>query len=284
MKDFKIRFLLTGKCTAKCSYCHNEGQEKSASLLSFKQIKKILDELDIKNSLPSEVVLSGGEPTLHKNLVNIAKLCKSKNIYTSMASHIGHSKLLDPVLPYLDELKIHIDSFNPEEQHRSMGIHLNDSIYSINLAKKYPVKLVINHPLVDIEKMKVFVESSRKISVNCKIIEQFGSDNYIPISKVDWSKMGYFHNSFGILTYKDKNHKIFTKKCGIKSNEDKTLFIGSGSVKSSLKNDIDFFKKDILILIKNIINESNVEKTIARYSRKNRLGYAVKNSNYALHP
>lgn len=141
LKNFKIRFLLTGKCTAKCSYCHNEGQEKSASLLSFKKINKIINILEDHNCLPSEVVLSGGEPTLHKNLVNIAKLCRSKNIYTSMASHIGHSKLLEPVLPYLDELKIHIDSFNPEEQYNSMGIHLNKSLYSIHIAKKTPNKI-----------------------------------------------------------------------------------------------------------------------------------------------
>jgi hypothetical protein len=125
--------------------------------------------------------------------------------------------------------------------------------------------------------MKDFIKSSRKISVNCKIIEQFGDDNYIPISTIDWSKMGYSYNKRGVLTYKDKNHKIFTKKCGEKSNEIKTLFIGSDGVRSSLKNDIKFYKNDIFLLIKNLINESNIKKPIARYSRKNKPEYIEKN-------
>lgn len=116
---------------------------------------------------------------------------------------------------------------------------------------------MINYPLLDIEKMESFVESSREISVDCKIIEKFGDDNYIYINTVDWGKIGYFYDNLGILTHKDQNHQIFTKQCGTKSNEYKTLFIGSDSIKSSLKDDIDFFDKDILFLIKSILNNGD---------------------------
>lgn len=61
----KIRFLLTSRCTATCAYCHNEGQSKQgASLLRFSIIKHILDTLTAAHIMPSEIVLSGGEPTL----------------------------------------------------------------------------------------------------------------------------------------------------------------------------------------------------------------------------
>lgn len=250
-KEFKIRLLLTGNCTAKCSYCHNEGQKKSASLLSLSYIKGILDKLEMENCLPSEIILSGGEPTLHKNAKDIAKICKSKNIYVSMASHIGHTNLLEPILPYLDELKIHLDSFNYKDQFDGMGINLKKVINSINMAKKYPVKMIVNHPLLNVVKMKDFIYNSGNMLIDCKIIEMHGQKKYISLDDINWGDIGYFENKFGVLSNKN-NHKIYLKKCGNKSNDEKTLFIGSEGIRSSINNDIIFYRNDILKLVKNI--------------------------------
>ncbi len=236
MKKYsKIRFLLTGKCTAKCNYCHNEGQTKEANLLSLEYIKDIIANLEYKNSLPNEVVLSGGEPTLNKETRNIAKFLKSKNIYVSMASHAGHTSLLKPVLPYLDELKIHLDSFNHDAQLKSMGISLENIITSINLTKKYPLKLIINHPLINKRKTIKFIESAREISIDCKIIEKFGNKNNINLSDMDWKKMGYLKYLDSSFIHINGRHRLFFKQCNQFHNNDKTLFIGSEGIRTSIE-------------------------------------------------
>ena len=68
----KLRFLLTSACTARCGYCHNEGQAKDTTQLSLEAINHVLDTLATGNLLVSEVILSGGEPTLHPYLAEIA--------------------------------------------------------------------------------------------------------------------------------------------------------------------------------------------------------------------
>ena len=73
----KLRFLLTSACTARCGYCHNEGQAKDNTQLSLQAISHVLDTLAAGNLQISEIVLSGGEPTLQMNeLVDlICRLC-----------------------------------------------------------------------------------------------------------------------------------------------------------------------------------------------------------------
>ena len=104
----KVRFPLTGRCTARCAYCHNEGQAKAAAL-------------ETAGRLPDEIILSVGEPTLSRELGAIARLGKSPGAMMSLDTLAGHPKLLEAALPYLDEIKIHIDSFDPVMQRRRMG-------------------------------------------------------------------------------------------------------------------------------------------------------------------
>jgi len=232
---FKIRLLLTGKCTAKCHYCHNEGQSKSANLLTLTYIKDFIQQLEYKNDLPDEVVLSGGEPTLHKQVKDIARFLKSKKLYVSMASHIGHTELLMPVLPYLDELKIHLDSFDYKEQQRKMGVSLENVISSINLAKEYPINLIINHPLNNTLETASFLKGARAMNLDCKIIEVFGSKRVVSIDSVDWGKVGYIKDTSNSFKYKDGNHKLFFKRCSSSSYFERTLFVGAEGVRSDLQ-------------------------------------------------
>ena len=175
----KVRFLLTGKCTARCAYCHNEGQAKAKAkapaLLGLPTIAAILATLETAGRLPDEIILSGGEPTLCRELGAIARLCKSSGAMVSLDTHAGHPKLLEAALPYLNEIKIHIDSFDPVVQRRSMGIEIADVLISIRLARQLPgLQIVANHPLQCIDETLSFVEQARRLGVDCKVIELFG--------------------------------------------------------------------------------------------------------------
>ena len=234
----KIRFLLTSRCTATCAYCHNEGQSKQgASLLRFSIIKHILDTLTAANLMPSEIVLSGGEPTLHKQIGDVARLCKSVTPHLSMDSHAGHPQLLQAALPYLDELKLHIDSFNPQMQYASMGIDINNVLTSIRQAQQFPaLQLRVNHPLNDVQETVAFVKQARELGVDCKVIEMFGVDTCtVNLRTVNWSALGYTRQACGDWLHADGKHRIFHKRCGAEHNAlDDTLFIAADGVRRAL--------------------------------------------------
>lgn len=233
--SLKVRFLLTNNCSARCDYCHNEGQEKARDFLSIDRVVAFLDDLLAKNRILTEVILSGGEPTLHPQVGEIAHLCKSRGIFVSMDTHGGHPKYLAKALPHLDELKLHIDSFDADEQMQSMGINIKRSLESIALAKAYPLALRVNHPLRNALKTILFVKQSREIGVDCKIIEMFGEDKLTaPLVEMNWERMGYVDQQDGRWLHFDDGHQLFTKRCGQKHNFCETYFVGANGIRRDL--------------------------------------------------
>lgn len=233
---FQLRFLLTSQCTATCAYCHNEGQAKAASLLRLETIEGILAELKAHGRVPSEIVLSGGEPTLHKRLEEIARLCKSAGTYVSMDSHGGHPNLLKAALPYLDELKIHVDSFDALEQKASMGVEIGNVLASISLAKRFPLTLRINHPLKCARKTEAFITKARALEIDCKIIEMFDMDlPGPPLHTMDVAVQGYERQADGHWLHRNGSHRVFTKRCGANHNNlTNTLFIGFDGIRRAV--------------------------------------------------
>lgn len=234
----KIRFLLTSKCTATCAYCHNEGQsDATTGLLRLEQIEHLLGRFAQHNLQPDEIILSGGEPTLHKNLGVIAQRCKKATRHLSMNSHGGHPELLSKALPYLDELKLHIDSFDAEEQRRSMGIKLVSVDESIRRAHTYPtLKLIANHPLTNVHSGIRFVTEARARRIDCKIIDLFGT-GFAP--SVNWQHQGYTLQEDGDWLHSDDTHRIFTKNCSLEHNShDQTYFIAAEGIRLALDTPI----------------------------------------------
>jgi MoaA/NifB/PqqE/SkfB family radical SAM enzyme len=250
MKLHKIRFLLTSACSARCAYCHNEGQSKESALLEIKTIADILDQLAKSGNMPDEIVLSGGEPTLHKQVGKIARFCKDTGCYVSMDSHGGHPRLLEKVLPFLDEIKMHIDSFDAEKQRQSMGVEIQQVFTSIRLAQAYSrLKLIANHPLVNVQNTVDFVQHARNCGVDCKIIQtyQFGLAPCI-----NWAQFGYMQQDKKSWLHADSKHRLFTKECGTKHNPRDTLFVGADGVRWAIDLPVigrpDFFNTDWLAL------------------------------------
>lgn len=230
----KIRFLLTKACNATCGYCHNEGQGQSGSLLSIAVIRHVLDTLQANGCQPQEIVLSGGEPTLHKQLGEIARLCKASGAHVSMNSHAGLPVLLEKALPWLDELKVHVDSFDADAQQASMGIALDKVLTSIQLAKHYPLQLCTNHPLKCEQEAATFIRHARQVGIHCKIIELFGHEAQVRLDDMDWLAYGYQAQADGSWLHEDGRHRLFTKRCGAHHNDKNTLFIGVDGIRRAL--------------------------------------------------
>jgi cyclic pyranopterin phosphate synthase len=67
----KLRILVTNHCNYRCPFCHNEGQEKAEriGMMSIASFKQLIGYMDGQNL--SEINFSGGEPFLHKGLVDM---------------------------------------------------------------------------------------------------------------------------------------------------------------------------------------------------------------------
>lgn len=67
----KIRVLVTDGCNYRCPFCHNEGQAKTskAKVIRYEDFCRIIDVLSTQKI--EELNISGGEPFLHKRLVDM---------------------------------------------------------------------------------------------------------------------------------------------------------------------------------------------------------------------
>ncbi|MCS7115224.1 MAG: radical SAM protein [Nitrososphaerota archaeon] len=88
MKTFKLNEVcleITAKCPLNCLHCSGDCTINSKDELSLDEIKRVIDELSILGCETLEI--SGGEPLLHQDLINIISYAKTRNIepilYTS---------------------------------------------------------------------------------------------------------------------------------------------------------------------------------------------------------
>lgn len=66
-----FEIYLTNKCNLKCPYCSSERLRHINGVMKLNDFIKLLNNIKIK----SEIVLMGGEPTLHPDFIKICELC-----------------------------------------------------------------------------------------------------------------------------------------------------------------------------------------------------------------
>lgn len=233
----KLRFLLTNACSARCAYCHNEGQQKASDRLDLAAIEHLLDTLAGGGVCVSEIVLSGGEPTLHPQLPEIARRCKASGALVSINTHAGHPTKLVPALPWLDELKIHVDSFDPQRQRASMGIGIAKVRQSIAAAKDHGnLQLFINHPLQSLDEASAVIDAARAMAVDVKLIELLDTTCGQPrLQQLPWAELGYRSTGDGSWRHVYGTHRVLTRRCGQSACETVELFIGPDGIRHDLQ-------------------------------------------------
>ena len=77
---FSVVFEITDRCNLKCLHCYQENGEKEE--LSFHEIKVILDDLEKLGTM--KVTLTGGEPLLREDFIEIFFYCSQKGFATKL--------------------------------------------------------------------------------------------------------------------------------------------------------------------------------------------------------
>lgn len=113
-----LRLSLTEKCNFKCTYCLPNGY-KSQSCEPDLNINEIRNLLQGFRALGfSKVRLTGGEPTLRRDIVEIVALAKNTGFETVALTTNGYRllNLLEPLKRAgLDQINISIDSLDPKK-------------------------------------------------------------------------------------------------------------------------------------------------------------------------
>ena len=87
--------LFTGGCNYRCPFCHNSPLIKEHPFLD---LNEILDYLNKRKKMLDAVVISGGEPTLHKELPEILKLIKELGYIIKLDTNGTNPKMLKELI------------------------------------------------------------------------------------------------------------------------------------------------------------------------------------------
>ena len=145
MRPETVNLHIWPKCNLKCTYCYATFPEQPRSL-SGTEWCAIIDALAAAGI--ARVTFSGGEPTLHPDLLRMLKHARERKLQTSLITNAA--RLTDDMLAALDLVGITIDSADDEVQAR-MGRRLpHGRSYREHVevvasrARKFEVRLKIN--------------------------------------------------------------------------------------------------------------------------------------------
>jgi len=97
--------LFTPGCNLRCPFCHNWRivLDPKPPFLNEENALKILEE---RKKYIDSVVITGGEPTIHKELPKFMKKLKEKGFKVKLDTNGLDSQMLEACLPYLDYVAV----------------------------------------------------------------------------------------------------------------------------------------------------------------------------------
>lgn len=131
---YYLRLSITDVCNFRCNYCLPDGYEceHDRDFLSLNEIKRLAVGFAAMGT--EKIRITGGEPSLRKDLPDIIQACKQTNGINTVAITSNGFQLVKHLPTWidagLDALNISIDSFDPRQFHAITGKDKLDEILS----------------------------------------------------------------------------------------------------------------------------------------------------------
>lgn len=223
-----LRIILTSECIYNCEFCHKEGMKrKTKDLLNQNNINYIY-ELANKSLGIKKVNLTGGEPLLRGDIIDIVKELKKRGATVDITTNGYYLDKHFEIGEYVDRINISIHTID-KTKYESLS-HLKNSYDNVisnikRLRTMYPtLDIVVNMTLLkdfnasgsEIRKMIEFVNT---IKAKLKIIEIYpmDSDKFVPINKIVplLESLGYKLKTkeFRKCTYSNEKNIIILERC-----------------------------------------------------------------------
>lgn len=82
-----LQFELSSRCNERCIHCYIPNEKKNVGFdMPTAKVKSILDEFAAMGGI--HVTLSGGEAFMHKDIIEIARYCREKDLKVSILSNL----------------------------------------------------------------------------------------------------------------------------------------------------------------------------------------------------
>ena len=268
-KDNKLKVYLhiLETCNYNCKHCF--AHFNSNKILFIDDWKKIIDNC-LKSTNIQEFNIAGGEPLLHKDLIDIAKYINYKNIKCSLITN-GFSMTNEWIkqnAKYFSTIGFSIDSFEKETLIKIGRNNTNGEILSKERFKEICDLIKENNPKCNI-KINTVVTLLNKNECLSKIIKELN----IQISRWKIFKMDIFKNDF----FDNSNLQVTNQQyySFIKRNMNEIDVIYEDNIINNNISNIFYDKNGMEIIIEKDVNAS--------YIMIDANGYLVddsKNDNY----
>ena len=121
-------FEVIEKCLNNCKFCSSNSDCNKSRIISFDDFKGVIDYF-MKNGGIEELSISGGEPFLHPDLVNMVSYAKSLGIRTVIfTSGVVYNEGLSD-----EEIEYYKNEMN--ERLNEVYEHESDNLFLINFIK-----------------------------------------------------------------------------------------------------------------------------------------------------
>ena len=184
----RVCWNLTSRCNLGCRFCF--GPQNVENELSTAEIKVVLDKL--KKAGVERVVLSGGEPLLKDDILQIIKEADAQGLKVSLATNglLLTQEFLSKVKKHLALIEITVDGADNsmEEKMRGESQIFERVIKNLELIKRSGVPLKINTMVCrkNIDALEEIGEIAKKFGVQCWKIFQFVPRNRGQLYKAEF--------------------------------------------------------------------------------------------------
>lgn len=100
--------IFTTGCNFKCAFCHNKHllREDAGREYDINELVKVIKT----NSLVNAISITGGEPTITKEILILLEQIKELGKFVSIDTNGSHPEILRDILPYVDRVALDIKS------------------------------------------------------------------------------------------------------------------------------------------------------------------------------
>ncbi|MCF6276244.1 MAG: radical SAM protein [Candidatus Magasanikbacteria bacterium] len=116
-----IRVKLHTPCQFSCHFCHMEGNQYSTPIDDIEKLITILDKFRREMNI-SEVHFTGGEPSIHPNVIKYIKRCKQEGFDVKMTTNgvTYLDRYLECIESGLSSLNVSLHTLNPTSLSNTM--------------------------------------------------------------------------------------------------------------------------------------------------------------------
>ena len=195
MNQRELRLLVTQNCNYNCGFCHKEGQLKlSKELLNSEDYGYLFKTYKEKFSC-NTVTITGGEPLLHRDIINIAEKLYHNGAEITVVTNgfFLYDKIL--IGNYIKKLNISFHTTDSIQYSKIVG--KADQLHKVILGlkwfrKMYPeVEICFNVAVIERindteENFMKIVAFAEKLGCNVKAIQLFPDvyEGYVDIAKI----------------------------------------------------------------------------------------------------